>query len=225
MPRRWRLSELAFPAWPRPFVIARPFGIAVALCPAVTFREDESMTDTSTQLLTRRCFFTAAGLAVAAPAAALAAQPSDVSTNLPKAELLNDGDVKTHLLVFHTGQEIMKGLVAFAKQHHFVAGSLTGIGALSGAVIGYFDPETKSYLRNRESEQCELLSLTGDLALYRDEPFFHVHVALGLRDGAARGGHLFEAIVQPTAEIILTTYARPMRRTTDSETGLALLNP
>jgi hypothetical protein len=29
-----------------------------------------------------------------------------------------------------------------------------------------------------------LLSLTGNLALYHDEPFFHVHVALGLRDGA-----------------------------------------
>jgi predicted DNA-binding protein with PD1-like motif len=183
------------------------------------------MADTRTLFMTRRCFFATAGLAVAAPAtAAFAGEPAEDVVNLPKAELLNDGNVKTHLLVFHTGQEVMKGLLAFARRNRLVAGSLTGIGALSGAVIGYFDPLTKDYLRIPESEQCELLSLSGDLALYRDEPFFHVHVALGLRDGSARGGHLFEATVRPTAEIMLTTFARPVRRSIDAETGLPLIN-
>ena len=64
-----------------------------------------------------------------------------------------------------------------------------------------------------------------NLALDKDEPFFHVHVALGLRDGSARGGHLFEATVRPTVEIMLTTFARPVRRTIDAATGLPLLDP
>jgi hypothetical protein len=119
----------------------------------------------------------------------------------------------------------MKGLLAFAKKYDLVAGHITGIGALSGAVIGYFDPEKNAYLRHQENSQAELLSLTGNLALNDNEPFFHIHVALGLRDGSARGGHLFEATVRPTVELVLTTSPRPMRREIDHETGLPLLDP
>ena len=82
-----------------------------------------------------------------------------------------------------------------------------------------------STLRHHENGQAEVLSLTGNLALDYNEPFFHVHVALGLRDGSARGGHLFEATVRPTVEVVLTAYPRPVRRKIDPETGLPLLDP
>jgi uncharacterized protein len=175
--------------------------------------------------LTRRCFFAAAGLAMAAPAATRARESSASPALLPKAALLGDGDAKTYLLVFRTGQEVMKGLLAFARKHGLTAGHLTGIGAIGDAVVGYFDPQKKAYLRIHEKGQAELLSLTGNLALYDGEPFFHIHVALGLRDGSTRGGHLFEAMVRPTVELVLTTYARSVRRKIDPDTGLPLLDP
>jgi predicted DNA-binding protein with PD1-like motif len=174
--------------------------------------------------MTRRCFFAAAGLSVVAGAAG-ARESAAETADLPKATLLSDGDAKTYLLVFRTGQEVMQGLLAFAKKHKLVAGHLTGIGAISDAVIGYFDPQKKAYLRNHEKGQAEVLSLTGNLALDDNEPFFHVHVALGLRDGSARGGHLFEATVRPTVELVLTTYPRTVLRKIDPETGLPLLDP
>jgi hypothetical protein len=185
--------------------------------------------------ITRRCFFLQASLAAMAasiaatflgPATAVAAASQfSNSPDLPDAALLSGGEAPAYLLVFHTGQEVMKGLLAFAKKYDLVAGHLTGIGAISGAVIGYFDPESNAYLRHREDGQAELLSLTGNLALNDNEPFFHIHVALGLRDGAARGGHLFEAIVRPTVELVLTTSPRPIRREIDHDTGLPLLDP
>src|SRR5436853_3945671 len=111
--------------------------------------------------MTRRCFFAATGLSAAA---AVGAAPPAESTDLPKAALLSDGDAKTYLLEFHTGQEVMKGLLAFARKNKLVAGHLTGIGAISDAVIGYFDPAKNTYLRNHEKGQAEVLSLTGNLA-------------------------------------------------------------
>ena len=174
--------------------------------------------------MTRRCFFAAAGLSVAA-GAARAGEPQAASADLPKAALLADGDAKTYLLVFHTGQEVMNGLLAFARKHKLVAGHLTGIGAIRHAVIGYFDPPTKSYLRNQEKGQAEVLSLTGNLALSKGEPFFHVHVALGRRDGSARGGHLFAATARPTVEVVLTASREPVRQKIDPATGLSLLDP
>ena len=185
--------------------------------------------------MTRRCFFLKTTLAVAAAssvghivavnAAASTTNELAASSDLPDSALLSSGEAPTYLLVFHTGQDVMKGLMAFAKKHDLVAGHVTGIGALSSAVIGYFDPLRNAYLRNQQNEQVELLSLTGNLSLYDNEPFFHIHVALGLRDGSARGGHLFEAIVRPTVELVLTTSPRPIRREIDRATGLPLIDP
>jgi predicted DNA-binding protein with PD1-like motif len=173
--------------------------------------------------MTRRCFFAVAGLGVAAGAVG-AGEPAAQTADLPRAALLSDGDAKTYLLVFHTGQEVMKGLLAFARKHKLVAGHLTGIGAVIGAVIGYFDPPKKTYLRLRETEQLEVLSLTGNLALFDNAPFLHIHVALGRRDGSTRGGHLFEATVRPTVELVLTAYTNPVRRKIVPEWGLDLLD-
>src|SRR5262249_62309033 len=114
-----------------------------------------------------------------------------------------DSGAKTDLLVCHTGQEVMKGLLAFARKHKLAAGHLTGIGAISDAVVGYFDPQKKAYLRIREKGQHEVLSLTGNLALYSGAPFFHIHTALGLRDGHTPGGHLFAMTVRPTVRVVL----------------------
>ena len=184
--------------------------------------------------VTRRCFFLRASLAAAAPSAILAslttpalAAGSEVgdSPDMPTAALLNSGQAPAYLVVFRTGQRVMKGLLEFAQKHELVAGHLTGIGAISSAEIGYFDPETNTYLRHQENGQAELLSLTGNLAMNENEPFYHVHVALGLRDGSARGGHLFEMTVRPTVELVLTTVPRPERRKIDRDTHLPLLDP
>jgi predicted DNA-binding protein with PD1-like motif len=174
--------------------------------------------------MTRRCFFVTAGLVVAAGAAA-AGRSAAQTTDLPKAALLADGSTKTYLLVFRTGQEVMKGLLAFARKHKLEAGHLTGIGAVQGADVGYFDPHKKAYVRYHEKGQAEVLSLTGNLALVKGEPFFHVHVALSSRDGSAHGGHLFAATVRPTVELVLTAYPKAVRRKIDPETGLPLLDP
>jgi predicted DNA-binding protein with PD1-like motif len=183
--------------------------------------------------ITRRCFFAGAALVAAGPSIARLAAASPVdptndfgdSPDLPAATLLSASEAPAYLLAFHTGQEVMKGLLAFAKKHDLVAGHITGIGALSSAEIGYFDPKKNTYLHNQQNEQAELLSLTGNLALNDNEPFFHIHVALGMRDGTARGGHLFAAMVRPTVELVLTTSPRLVRREIDRATGLPLLDP
>jgi len=176
--------------------------------------------------MTRRSLLATAALSLAGCAVdAAEAQQVDTSrVELPRVEILTDNEVRTYLLVFRTGQEIMKGLLAFARVHGVVSGHVIGIGALSGAEIGYFDAEKKTYLRHREEGQQELLSLTGNVARYGDAPFYHIHVALGRRDGEGRGGHLFEATVRPTVELVVTTYAKAMRRQIDPDWGLPLLS-
>jgi predicted DNA-binding protein with PD1-like motif len=70
-----------------------------------------------------------------------------------------------------------------------------------------------------------VLSLVGDIALDGLEPKVHAHVVVGKADGTAHGGHVLEAHVWPTLEVIITTSPAHLRRKHDPETGLALLDP
>ena len=58
----------------------------------------------------------------------------------------------------------------------------------------------------------------------RGEAGVHVHAVLGLPDGSTRGGHLIEARVWPTLEVVLTESSRHLRRTFRPELGLALID-
>jgi predicted DNA-binding protein with PD1-like motif len=47
---------------------------------------------------------------------------------------------------------------------------------------------------------------------------------VGKADGTAHGGHILEAHVWPTLEVVLTESPKHLRRKIDLETGLALID-
>ena len=68
------------------------------------------------------------------------------------------------------------------------------------------------------------LGLIGDIAIGPDgKPSVHVHAVLGRHDGTALAGHLQEAHVRPTLEIIVTESPAHLRKTKDPASGLALI--
>ena len=132
---------------------------------------------------------------------------------------------KTFALVFDTDDEFMSDLTSFAQDNGLSAASLTAIGAFSNAMLGYFDIEKKEYEKILVEEQVEVLSLVGTIAPKDDgEPQVHAHVVLGKSDGTTRGGHLMEARVRPTLEVIVLESPEHLQRRTDKETGLPLIN-
>lgn len=144
-----------------------------------------------------------------------------------KAKLIHTADgLRTFAVILETGDEAVCGIKAFADREKLSAAQLTAIGAFSDAVLGYFDWERKDYLRNRFAEQVEVASFIGDIALAPDGGrSLHAHVVLGRRDGGALAGHLFEAHVRPTLEVVLTESPAHLRKRRDPESGLALIDP
>jgi predicted DNA-binding protein with PD1-like motif len=140
-----------------------------------------------------------------------------------RATLLDEHGEKTFVLVFDKGDEVVGGLTAFAREHRLSASHFTAIGAFSEATLGYFERERRDYRRIPVRGQVEVLSLVGDIALEGDQPRVHAHVVVGDADGTARGGHLLEARVWPTLEVVLVESPRHLRRRPDPETGLALI--
>ena len=131
---------------------------------------------------------------------------------------------RTYVAVLDKGDETVTSLTRFAAEQEIGAASITAIGAFSRGTIGYFDRVTKDYDRIRIDEQVEVLSLVGDIAIADDGPKLHAHVVLGRRDGSARGGHLLEGFVWPTLEVVITQAPVHLRRRTDPETGLPLID-
>src|SRR5437660_10559626 len=100
----------------------------------------------------------------------------------------------------------------------------TAIGAFSAVTVGYFNIEKKDYKRIPIREQVEVLSLIGDIASDSGEPKIHAHVVVGKSDGSAWGGHLVEAHVRPTLELILTETPVHLHRKWDAAANLALID-
>jgi uncharacterized protein len=141
-----------------------------------------------------------------------------------KAMVVEDADVVTYVVVCDPGDEAVSTVGQFARSERLEAAQITAVGAFESATVGWFDRQARDYRRIQVDEQCELLSLVGDVAVGETGPVPHMHVVLGLSDGTTRGGHLLEARVFPTLEAIVTETPARLRKVMRPEIGIALID-
>src|SRR5271166_5971718 len=143
-----------------------------------------------------------------------------------QVELLNPGEpVKQYAVIFYQGDEAFSGLLEFAEQYHVTSAHFTAIGALNRATLGWFDPQRKMYKKIPIDGQHEVIGMSGDIALYQGKPVVHTHMVVGSPDGTTRAGHVLDAYVSPTLEVIVTVDPVEMQKRFDPETDLTLIDP
>jgi len=138
--------------------------------------------------------------------------------------IVEDADVVTYVVVCDPGDEAVAALTQFARAEDLEAAQITAVGAFERAVVGWFDRTAKEYRHIPVDQQCEVLSLIGDVAVGQDGPSVHVHVVLGLSDGTTRGGHLLEGRVFPTLELVVRETPAQLRKVMRPDLGLALID-
>jgi len=141
-----------------------------------------------------------------------------------KYKVVEDADAVTYVVVCDPGDEAVAALTQFAQAEDLEAASIAAVGAFEHAVVGWFDRAAKDYRRIRVDEQCEVLSLLGDVAEGQDGPILHMHTVLGLSDGTTRGGHLLEGKVFPTLEVVVTETPAELRKVMRPDIGVALID-
>lgn len=148
-----------------------------------------------------------------------------------KAKQVAGGATVTYVAVLDEGEEASSALADWAAATGISAAQVTAVGAFERATVGWFDRAAKDYRRIEVGQQCEVLSLIGDIAVGpggdgdgpgRPQP--HLHAVLGLPDGTTRGGHLLEGIVWPTLEVVVREAPTELRKTYRPDVGLALIN-
>ena len=124
------------------------------------------------------------------------------------------------LIRLDKGEELHEAIRSLSDHGINTAAITSGIGRIRETVIGFLDSEG-IYQKVRFEEPMELLSMQGNLARGPDGPFTHIHIVASDDNHVVRGGHLFEAIVEVTAEIHMRKFGEDegtmVREATESE--------
>jgi predicted DNA-binding protein with PD1-like motif len=143
-----------------------------------------------------------------------------------QVQLLSPRDAtKQYAVIFHQGDEAFSGLLEFAEKYHVTSAHFTAIGAVSGATVAWFDPQRKMYKKIPIVGQHEVIGMSGDIALYRGKPVVHTHMVVGGPDGTTQAGHVLDAYVSPTLEVMVTVDPKAMQKRLDPDTDLTLIDP
>ena len=127
------------------------------------------------------------------------------------------------LVRIERGEEVVSSLTEVCREHKIGCASISGIGAVRDAEVGYYDLQDLEYRKRTIREVCELVSLSGNVALIDGESFVHTHAALGKGDLELLGGHLFSATVAVTVEVFLDIWERDIKRELDPDMKLNLI--
>jgi predicted DNA-binding protein with PD1-like motif len=104
---------------------------------------------------------------------------------------------------FEYGADLLQALEEMVEKEGIKAGTISLIGAVQEAKVGYFNQATKEYKTIDFPENMEILSCTGNISLKDGNPFVHVHILFGDREGKAWGGHLLPGTKVFAAEFVI----------------------
>lgn len=118
------------------------------------------------------------------------------------------------------GDEVVASLEELARKEDIKLAMVQGLGALNRVVMGVYDVAAQQFKATTLEEALEMISLTGTLDTMGDGHYSHFHIAVGDEKGRAYGGHLKEAVISATAEIVVTKLPGQIDRIKSEVTGL-----
>ena len=128
----------------------------------------------------------------------------------------------TIILRLDPGEEICASLIELAEKEDVRLAEISGLGAINDFTTGVFDTAEKKYYANHFEGLYEITSLGGTLTRMDGKPYLHLHMSAGDRDGNVIGGHLNNAIISATGEIVVRVVDGQVGRKFSDTVGLNL---
>ena len=120
------------------------------------------------------------------------------------------------------GEEIVAQVKEIALAEQIQLASVQALGAIDRFQAGVFKTKEKVYLSNEFEGSFEIVSLSGTINTMNGEFYSHLHMSAGNEKGEVFGGHLNEARVSATCEMIITLIDGTVDRAYSEEIGLNL---
>ena len=122
------------------------------------------------------------------------------------------------------GEEILTKIKELALKENIKLAHVSALGATNDFTVGVYKVDEKKYYKNHFVGDFEIVSLTGTINTMNHEFYTHIHMSAGNDSGEVFGGHLNEAVVSATCEMVITIIDGEVDRFLDSETGLNLFS-
>lgn len=119
-----------------------------------------------------------------------------------------------------TGDLINKSLTEISVKENISNAWINGIGAINSVEVGYMDVVNKKYQKRNFNDNYELISLIGNITIKDGVPFVHTHITFSDTEYKVFGGHLFDAKITATGEIILTVADSKIDRQFNENVGI-----
>ena len=121
------------------------------------------------------------------------------------------------------GEEIHEQLRLIALKEDIKLASVSGLGAVDDVTLGVFVVSEKRYHADRFTEDMEIVSLTGTVNTMDGEYYAHLHMGVSEVGGRMFGGHLTEARVSVTCELVIRIIDGSVDRKHHPDPGVNLL--
>ncbi len=121
------------------------------------------------------------------------------------------------------GIDLMEALTGFIVENNITAGHVFVMGLVRKVRYAYYNIETNKYQEMCRSDQyLEIIQAAGNISIREDQPFAHVHIALGDSDGRIFGGHLLPGTIVEVGEVTIHSFGGPpMERVFDPKLNMA----
>ena len=129
---------------------------------------------------------------------------------------------KTIVMRIDKGEEVLTQLKAMALKENVQLASVRALGATNDFTVGVFKVDEKKYYANHFTGDFEIVSLTGTISTMNGEYYAHLHMSAGDAQGRVFGGHLNEAIISATCEMVVEVIDGRVERAYDDDIGLNL---
>jgi predicted DNA-binding protein with PD1-like motif len=117
-------------------------------------------------------------------------------------------------------QELMGSIADYCSKNKISSGIVLGIiGSLKRAKLNYLMELPGKYVTKEYSGHLEIVAAQGSVAMMGTERIIHIHMQLSELD-RCEGGHLAEAIIFSTAEVVIGELDYQLTRSLDNYTGL-----
>lgn len=123
------------------------------------------------------------------------------------------------------GENLIEAIRELCKKEAVCGGRFQGIGACGTAILSTYIPEKNDFIDHEISGMLEMISLMGNITMdCDDQPFLHSHAVFSYLDQKGEititAGHLKEAEISYTGEIVITPAADTIGRQFDTNAGI-----
>ena len=122
------------------------------------------------------------------------------------------------------GEELHSALKEVALKENITLAHVRGLGATDSFTVGVYKVGEKKYYSNHFEGDYEIVSLTGTITTMNGEYYPHIHMSAGDEKGHVVGGHLNQAMISVTCEVVVQMVEGKVERSLDEEIGINLFD-